>query len=84
MVTWAPRALERGRGKIAQGHLEEREKRKEARIVKVSGRASDGRLVPPPALQGEFKAPRSRPASRVCLGLSHDFASSLRPRQISR
>lgn len=60
MVTWVPRALERGRGKIAQGHLEEREKRKEPRIVKISGRASDGRLVPPPALRGEFKAPRSR------------------------
>lgn len=28
MVTWAPRALERGRGKITQGQLEERSKKR--------------------------------------------------------
>lgn len=68
MVTWAPGALERGRGKITQGHLEEREKR----TVEVSGRSADGPLIPPP--QDEFK-----PHVAGCWGPSHAFASSLLP-----
>lgn len=43
MVTWAPRALERGRGKITQDLLGEREKR----IVEVSGRSADRPLISP-------------------------------------
>lgn len=47
--------LVRGKGKIAQDHLEERGHKKENWIVEVTGRAAGEPVVLPSALQGEFK-----------------------------